>query len=274
VATPKSRASECKIVRLDEFPELVEALRDGDLLTGRLCCPQYFDAGESSRVGEQASGKEHFVGPRPKPRNEIRAGVSTDVEDKAAFLPMPSTRISELKALEGIQRTRYLVATSYRTAYLMGLVCAVSLRPGYAPPPTMPPNNVKAGAAKQIMKLLDTDGKSPHWRDEFRQLTEPETGALAQFLIDVLRRRVACRDFGGFRELLKLAYDLHLANTPSASQAAEMLNRLVTFAKITGDPQPNTIPGGTPDMDVGVFRSRQHQSLGLIAREYMDVTNG
>jgi paraquat-inducible protein B len=45
--------------RLDEFPELEKALRDGDLLTGRLCCAQLFDidAGESSRVREQAIGK-------------------------------------------------------------------------------------------------------------------------------------------------------------------------------------------------------------------------
>jgi hypothetical protein len=33
-----------KIVRrLDEFPDLVQALRDGDLLTGRMFCAQLFD---------------------------------------------------------------------------------------------------------------------------------------------------------------------------------------------------------------------------------------
>jgi hypothetical protein len=55
--------------RLDEFPELVEALRDGVLLAGRLCCAQLFDfdAGKSSRVQEQ----------RPKPQSEICAGIST-----------------------------------------------------------------------------------------------------------------------------------------------------------------------------------------------------
>jgi hypothetical protein len=49
-----------KIVRrLDEFPELEKALRDGDLLTGRLFCAElfHFDAGESARLREQ----------RPKP---------------------------------------------------------------------------------------------------------------------------------------------------------------------------------------------------------------
>jgi hypothetical protein len=38
---------------LDEFPELEKALRDGDLLTGRLFCAQLFDCdGRRNRVGE------------------------------------------------------------------------------------------------------------------------------------------------------------------------------------------------------------------------------
>jgi hypothetical protein len=43
-----------KIVRrLDEFPELVQALRDGDLVTGRLFCAQLFDCdGRRNRVDE------------------------------------------------------------------------------------------------------------------------------------------------------------------------------------------------------------------------------
>ena len=45
-----------KIVRrLDEFPELIEALRGGDLLTGRMFCAQLFDfdACHSLAAGEQ-----------------------------------------------------------------------------------------------------------------------------------------------------------------------------------------------------------------------------
>jgi hypothetical protein len=62
VNTLKSGFRDGKIVRrLDEFPDLEKALRDGDLLTGRLCCAQLFDfeTGLSSPV-----------------RDEIRAGVS------------------------------------------------------------------------------------------------------------------------------------------------------------------------------------------------------
>lgn len=42
-----------KIVRrLDQFPDLVQALRDGDLLTGRLFCAQLFDANPWHGVGQ------------------------------------------------------------------------------------------------------------------------------------------------------------------------------------------------------------------------------
>lgn len=73
--TLKSGFRDGKIVcRLDEFPELVDALRDGDLLTGRLRCAQIFDfeTGECSRLCDQAS-----VGLLPKKHNEIRSRVST-----------------------------------------------------------------------------------------------------------------------------------------------------------------------------------------------------
>jgi hypothetical protein len=61
----ESRAGEGKIVRRpDKFSELVEALRDGDLLTVRLFCAQlfHFDAERNSRSCDQAGDKEHLVG--------------------------------------------------------------------------------------------------------------------------------------------------------------------------------------------------------------------
>ena len=41
------------VCRLDLFPELVQALRDGDMMTGRLLCAQLFDCdGRRNRFGE------------------------------------------------------------------------------------------------------------------------------------------------------------------------------------------------------------------------------
>lgn len=160
--------------------------------------------------------------------------VLTRVEDQATFLPTAATRISELNALEGIERTQYLLATSYHTAYVMGLLCAASLHPGYAPPSNIQSDDVAPGSAIQILRLLDRDGECPHWCAECHQLATTEMDALAPFLINVaLRRRVASRDLRGLREVLNLAYDLNLADIPSASQSAEMLERFAICARMT-----------------------------------------
>jgi hypothetical protein len=162
--------------------------------------------------------------------------VLAHVEDKAGFLPTPATRIAEIKVRKGIERRQYLLATAYHTAYVMGLICAACLKPGYAPPAAIADANMKPGRAALILKLLDADGKHPHWRDEYRQLSTTEAEALSGFLLNIaLRRRVAARDFGGLHDLLKLAYDLDLADTPAASQAVELLQRLATYAKITSE---------------------------------------
>ena len=53
-----------KIVRrLDNFPELLQALRDGDLLTGRLFCAQLFgfDRRQGFDMDGQAGGLEPFT---------------------------------------------------------------------------------------------------------------------------------------------------------------------------------------------------------------------
>ena len=160
------------------------------------------------------------------------------VEDRASFLPTASTRISEIQALEGSERTQYLLATAYHTAFVIGLVCAASLRKGSAPPTTISTAIAKRGTTKQVLEILDADGHCPHWRDELRQLADSEADALAGFLINIaLRRRVVTRDFEGLRRILTLAYDLTLANRPAASQTAELLTRVATYAEIAGDPQ-------------------------------------
>jgi len=52
-STKSENAIEKTVRRLDDFPELLHALRDGDLLTGRLFCAQLFDgAGRINHLGE------------------------------------------------------------------------------------------------------------------------------------------------------------------------------------------------------------------------------
>jgi len=162
--------------------------------------------------------------------------VLAHVEDVAGFLPSPSTRIAELKTLDGTDRMRYLLSSAYHTAYVMGLLCAASLRPGFAPPAVIKTSMAKPGSARQILSLLDADQQESHWKEEFLQLPQAAADALGGFLINIaLHRRAARRDFGGLREILKLAYRLEMANTPAASQAAEMLQRISTYARISSE---------------------------------------
>lgn len=159
--------------------------------------------------------------------------VLAHVEDQAGFLPAPSTRLATLDRLEADDRLDYLVATAYHTVFVMGLLCAVALQPGRTPPAALPTNCTTPGCADWLLQVIDADGKKTHWREEINILDRPERDALAGFLLNVaVRRRVRTRDFTGVHELLGKAHGLGLANTPSSSQAAEMLERIATFARI------------------------------------------
>ncbi len=182
--------------------------------------------------------------------------VLARVEDKAGFLPTAGTRISEIKARAGHARTRYLLATAYHTVYVMGLLCAACLSPGYAPPIAIPVAGWKPGNAAQIVRLLDADGECTHWRDHFRRLNEPERDVLAGFLLSVaLRRSARKRDFGSLRDHLQLADQLDLADSPVAIQAAELLKRLAVYANITSESESETVtnvPGDGASLSASV----------------------
>jgi hypothetical protein len=159
--------------------------------------------------------------------------VLAHVEDQAGFLPAPSTRLATLDRLEADDRLDYLLATAYHTVFVMGLLCAVALQPGRTPPVALPTNCVAPGCADWLLQVIDADGKDTQWREEVNLLDKPDRDALAGFLLNVaIRRRVRARDFPGLHELLGKAYGLGLANTPSSSQAAEMLERIATLAKL------------------------------------------
>lgn len=159
--------------------------------------------------------------------------VLAHVEDAAGFLPSPATRIERLNKLTGEERANHLLATMYHTAYVMGLVCAASLRPGRAPPAEIQTGKSQHGATERILQNFGVKNVAAHWRVEMDQLSDRERDALAGFVLAAaLRSKVRDRDFDGVRELLRTGYALGLANSPASSQAAEMLNRLSVFGEL------------------------------------------
>ncbi|HXB55394.1 MAG TPA: hypothetical protein VN461_11460 [Vicinamibacteria bacterium] len=157
--------------------------------------------------------------------------VLARVEDRAGFLPSQSTKLQRLDELKGDERSDYLLATAYHTAYVMGLLCAAALQPGRTPPVEIPPGKLTADGTTKILQCLDADGHRTHWREEFDRLATPERNAIAGLLLAIaLRRRASQRDFAGLREMLAMGYSLGLADSPAASQAAELLDRLAIAA--------------------------------------------
>ena len=175
--------------------------------------------------------------------------VLARVEDEAGFLPAPSTRLQRLNSLEGAARSAYLLATAYHTVYVMGLLCAAALQPGRTPPSAIPTSAASPGSAAAIVPFLNRQrqnesaggGRSDeptiqqgHWWDEFQRLNPLERDAIAGLLLNAaLRRKTVQRDFGGLRDLLEAAYAARLADSPAASQAAELLERVALLARLS-----------------------------------------
>jgi hypothetical protein len=153
--------------------------------------------------------------------------VLAEVEDKAGFLPTPATRVSELQTRNGADRTNYLLATAYHTAYVMGLLCAAALQPGCAPPISISTKQGTPGSARQLLALLDDSSSTPHWRNTFDKLDSSQADALASLLFNIaLQRSASRRDFATLDKTLRLGHALGLATTPAASQANELLGRV------------------------------------------------
>jgi hypothetical protein len=164
--------------------------------------------------------------------------VLTRVEDEVGVLPAPLTRLDRYRSLVGEERSRYVMATAYHTAYVMGLVCAAALRPGMAPPTTITGGR-RVGGTETLLAFIDSDSNRPHWRDDLSELDPCAKNALASMLLTIgLRRSVDRRDLGRVRTLLECALRYGLVNHPAPRQAAGLLRRLATLvpSSVMNDP--------------------------------------
>jgi len=144
--------------------------------------------------------------------------VLADVEDQVGFLPAAATRLDRLNALQGEARGEYLTATAYPAA----------LAPDREPPQRLPFEDVVPGSAAAILPFLDDGSRRRHWQDTFDRLSVTDRDAVSRLLLTIaLHRRVATHDFAGVAKLLELAMSLGMTDSPAASQAAELLDRLI-----------------------------------------------
>lgn len=151
--------------------------------------------------------------------------VLAKFEDKIGFLLAGNGLPEKFHRLAGISRTKYALAATYHTAYVMGMLCALALRPGKAPPRRIPGLAVAAGLVDELLGMISI-ADTP-WQHTFHQLEPVERGALAPFLFDIALLENARRgNLPAVAQLLSMALRHGLANSPVCAQSAELLERV------------------------------------------------
>lgn len=151
--------------------------------------------------------------------------VVASLEDKVGFLPAGRSASSQLLRLDGHDRTKCALATSYHTAYVMGMLCAVALKPGMPSPFEITGPVYPMSLVNDLRALIPAT--SAHWEQVFAHLRPSEQAALAPFLLDVALMQSSRRgDAVQMARLLQTAVTHGLADTTLCAQAAGLLTRM------------------------------------------------
>jgi hypothetical protein len=155
--------------------------------------------------------------------------VLAELEDTVGYLPAAHGTPEKFLRLAGGERTKYALAASYHTAYVMGMLCALALRPGNAPPTEITGPRTNAKLVDELLGMIP-EVDTP-WRHTFRRLQSDEQRTLGPFLLDMaLLSRGRSHDFAALGRLLDLAVRHGFADTPLCAQSAELLNRMSVCA--------------------------------------------
>jgi hypothetical protein len=155
--------------------------------------------------------------------------VLTDFEDRLGYLSAGNGVPEKFYRLTGTERTKYALATTYHTVYVMGMLCALALRPGNAPANQISGKLAPAGLIDELFSMIPS-ADTP-WQHTFGQLEPVERRALGPFLLDMaLLRSGRIHDFSALGRLLNIAVQHGLANTPLCAQAVELLQRIAVCA--------------------------------------------
>ena len=159
--------------------------------------------------------------------------VLADVEDREGFLPVLGMDLSRYRALPAGERSGYMLAHSYHSAYVMGFLCASALRASPMLPAAVPERPMRAplaGAAARILRLLESNEVESCWEDHFRALREHQQDSLAPFALAVLLRRAAVRgNLTLIHRALQVAVDFDMADGTAPLHAAALLRRSQLF---------------------------------------------
>jgi hypothetical protein len=158
--------------------------------------------------------------------------VLASLEDKVGFLPAgPPASKCQLE-LAGEEKTRYALASSYHTAYVMGMLCALSLKPEISSPFCVDGRPYPLALIEKLQSFIAKTGA--HWEQVFHALSQDERAALGPFLLDVALIQSSRRgELTQMMNLLEIAVQNGMANTTLCAQSAEYLARIHSFRHLT-----------------------------------------
>ena len=157
--------------------------------------------------------------------------VLAAVEDHVGVLPGGTTKLDRLNKLEGKAKTRYALGTAYHTVYVMGFLCAASLREGRAPARQIMEASFDEGFVDHLLSVFDRD--QGHWQAELVKLSKAERNALCPLLLDLaIVQKCRKHDYQTVSDLLVSAHRYGVARSPLCGQAAELLERLTAYSRV------------------------------------------
>jgi hypothetical protein len=154
-------------------------------------------------------------------------GVLAHVEDEVGLLPCGNIDPERLAGLEGAARTRYARAASYHTAFVMGFLCAVTLRAGTSPPTAVAGPAYPDDAWRAFRALVDHHPGD--WLPVFDSRREAERRRLAPMLCGlVITQAMRQQDFAALHDAVKEAQRFGLPVQPLQTAAVDLLRMLST----------------------------------------------
>lgn len=157
--------------------------------------------------------------------------VLAELEDCVGFLPAKNGTPAKFEHLEAEERTKYALASSYHTAYVMGMLCALALRAEDPPPTVFTGPSVPSSVIDELLDVIG-DEAAP-WRVTFDRIGQDEQRRLGPVVMDMALLSAGRRnDYATVATLLDRAVQHGLAGSPLCSQTADLLHRVSVGARV------------------------------------------
>lgn len=159
--------------------------------------------------------------------------VITESQNAHGFLPGLAYDETEARPLRGTALTEYVGATCYHPTYVMGMLCAVSVRTDHLPSTEVRPGSSTHGLGPVLFRLLRGTAVHGAWCRALEKLTVAQQNALAPMLFTVLARHfTAEKAVESLQSLLHLALDADFLDGPVPMQSLAFLRRLKLLSRI------------------------------------------